>query len=121
MAPTTSCPVRHFQISTSRVRVARGATSAQDLVALGLAVKQGSKVIPTDVGILAACPDPTQFLPSAWVQCGRLRGSSGTDIFDQIEIHKPIPQAVDDVTDHSAAGYRANEMPTCVAMTVGMM
>lgn len=72
-------------------------TNAKDLVALGLVVKQGKSTVPTNAGILAACPDPTRFLPSAWVQCGRLRGPSGTDIFDQIEIHQPVPRAVDEV------------------------
>ena len=66
-----------------------------DLLALGLAVKQGDQIVPTNAGILAACPDPTRFHPSAWVQCGRLRGPYGTDIFDQAEIHGPMPLAVD--------------------------
>ena len=57
-------------------------TSVADLLARGLAVKQGDQIVPTNAGILAACPDPTRFLPSAWVQCGRLRGPHGTDIFD---------------------------------------
>ena len=55
--------------------------------------------MPTYAGILTACPDPTRFLPSAWVQCGRLRGPHGTDIFDQIEIHGPMPLAVDQAMD----------------------
>ncbi len=74
-------------------------TNIDDLVALGLAVKQTDKVIPTYAGILAACDDPTRFLPSAWVQCGRLRGATGTDIFDQIEIHGPMPLAVNQVME----------------------
>ena len=74
-------------------------TDAHDLLALGLAVAQGGEIVPTYAGILAACPDPTRFLPSAWVQCGRLRGPSGTDIFDQIEIHGPMPLAVDRAVD----------------------
>ena len=74
-------------------------TDVDDLVALGLAAKQGSEIIPTYAGLLAACPDPTRFLPSAWVQCGRLRGASGTDIFDQIETHGPMPLAVDRVME----------------------
>lgn len=72
-------------------------TTPEDLVAMGLAVKQGAQVLPTHAGILAACPDPSRFLPSAWVQCGRLRGPEGIDLFDQLEIHKPLPQAGDDV------------------------
>ena len=70
-------------------------TSVADLLARGLAVKQGDQIVPTNAGILVACPDPTRFLPSAWVQCGRLRGRYGTDIFDQTEIHGPMPLAVD--------------------------
>lgn len=72
-------------------------TDVEDLLALGLAVRQGDAIVPTKAGILAACPDPTRFLPSAWVQCGRLRGPHGTDIFDQTEIHGPLPLAVDEV------------------------
>ena len=74
-------------------------TDVNDLVALGLAVRQGGEIVPTYAGVLAACFDPTRFLPSAWVQCGRLRGASGTDIFDQIEVHGPMPLAVDRVLE----------------------
>lgn len=74
-------------------------TDVDDLIALGLAVKQGGEIVPTYAGLLAACPDPTRFLPSAWVQCGRLRGAGGTDIFDQTEIHGPMPLAVDRVME----------------------
>lgn len=74
-------------------------TEIDDLLALGLAVRQGDTIVPTNAGILAACPDPTRFLPSAWVQCGRLRGPNGTDIFDQLEVHGPIPLAADHVMD----------------------
>ncbi|WP_257210888.1 hypothetical protein [Actinomyces ruminis] len=70
-------------------------TSVDDLLALGLAVKQGEQIVPTSAGILAACPDPTRFLPSAWVQCGRLRGPHGADIFEQTGIHGPTPLAID--------------------------
>lgn len=74
-------------------------TGVDDLLALGLAIKQGGEVVPTNAGILAACDDPTRFLPSAWVQCGRLRGPNGTDIFDQTEVHGPMPRAVDKVME----------------------
>ena len=74
-------------------------TGVDDLLALGLAIKQGGEVVPTNAGILAACDDPTRFLPSAWVQCGRLRGPSGTDIFDQTEVHGPMPRAADKVME----------------------
>ncbi|QAY59793.1 AAA family ATPase [Microbacterium protaetiae] len=72
-------------------------TTPTDLVALGLAVAEGETAVPTNAGVLAACPDPTRFIPSAWVQCGRLRGPQGIDIFDQLEIHEPLPQAAGEV------------------------
>ena len=75
------------------------ATDTDDLLALGLAARQGDQIVPTYAGILSACPDPTRFLPSAWVQCGRLRGPHGTDIFDQTEIHGPMPLAVDQAVE----------------------
>ncbi len=74
-------------------------TGDEDLIALGLAAKYSNKVVPTNAGILAACPDPARFLPSAWVQCGRLRGPKGTDIFDQIDVHGLMPLAVDRVLE----------------------
>ena len=74
-------------------------TDTDDLLALGLAARQGDQIVPTYAGILVACSDPTRFLPSAWVQCGRLRGPHGTDIFDQVEIHGPMPLAADQAVD----------------------
>ncbi len=72
-------------------------TEVKDLEALGLAVREGSTVVPTNAGVLVACPHPDRFLPSAWVQCGRIRGVNRTEIFDQTEIHTFIPFAVDGV------------------------
>lgn len=74
-------------------------TEVDDLFALGLAARQSTDIVPTNAGILAACDDPTRFLPSAWVQCGRLRGPNGKDIFDQTEIYGPMPRAVDRVME----------------------
>lgn len=74
-------------------------TEVEDLEALGLAVHEGSTVVPTNAGVLVACPKPDRFLPSAWVQCGRIRGVNRTDIFDQTEIHTFIPLAVDGVME----------------------
>lgn len=75
----------------------RRATSRKDLIALGLAVKHGDKVVPTNAGLVVACDHPDDYMPSAWVLCGRLRGPNGTDIFDQVEIHGLLPHAVEQV------------------------
>lgn len=93
-------------------------TDVDDLVALGLAVKQGARS-SRRMRAFAACPDPTRFLTSAWVQCGRLRGASGTDIFDQTEIHGPMPLAVDRVMEFLLKSTPTS--PPCSARCVGAM
>ena len=75
------------------------AITETDLVPLGLAVRDGDKLVPTNAGLLAASPHPDRFLPSAWVQCGRIRGENRTDIFDQIEFHGSLLRAPDEVLD----------------------
>jgi predicted HTH transcriptional regulator len=75
------------------------AVTEADLVPLGLATRQGDSLVPTNAGLLAASVRPDRFLPSAWVQCGRIRGPQRTDIVDQTEYHGPIPGAVEPVMD----------------------
>ncbi|MEP7763102.1 RNA-binding domain-containing protein [Sanguibacter sp. 25GB23B1] len=78
-------------------KIRKRPTTREDLVPLGLAVRDGRRTVPTNAGLLVAGAQPDWFIPSAWVQCGRLRGPNGTDIFDQIEVHGPVPLAVDHV------------------------
>ncbi|WP_299061105.1 ATP-binding protein, partial [uncultured Actinomyces sp.] len=96
--PEPRAALSDLDLSTLAERRGRS-TDTDDLLALGLAARQGDQIIPTYAGILAACPDPTRFLPSAWFQCGRLRDPHGTDIFDQAEIHGPMPLAADEAVD----------------------
>ena len=70
-----------------------------DLIPLGLAVRRGEASVPTNAGLLAACPHPDRFMTSAWVQCGRIRGTNRTDIVDRMEYHGPMLGAVDAVMD----------------------
>lgn len=69
------------------------------LVPLGLARREGGSLVPTNAGLLAAGPHPDRFMPSAWVQCGRIRGANRTDIVDRLEYHGPLVNAVEPVMD----------------------
>lgn len=73
--------------------------SDADLVPLGLARREGGSLVPTNAGLLAAGPHPDRFMPSAWVQCGRIRGANRTDIVDRMEYHGPLVNAVEPVMD----------------------
>lgn len=53
--------------------------------------------VPTNAGVLVACPNPERFLPFAWVQCARFRGEGKRNITDQANIYGPIPLAVERV------------------------
>jgi len=64
---------------------------------LELTCEEQGQVVPTNGGILVGCPHPERFMPFAWVQCARFRGSSLRNITDQREIHGPLPLAVDQV------------------------
>lgn len=79
--------------------IRRKETTKADLIALGLAAREGGRTCPTNAGILAASPHPDRYLPSAWIQCGRFRGIDRVDILDQREIHTYLPRAVDEVVE----------------------
>lgn len=80
-------------------RIRGRSTSRDDLVRLGLAAREGRRTVPTNAGLLVGSAHPEQFMASAWVQCGRLRGPGGTDIVDQREVHGFLPRAAEQVID----------------------
>jgi predicted HTH transcriptional regulator len=49
-------------------------------------------VVPTNAGVLVACPNPEVFLPFAWVQCARFRGEGKRNITDQANVYGPLPR-----------------------------
>lgn len=59
-----------------------------------LRVEQG-QLVPTQGAVLLFGRQREQYFPSAWIQCGRFRGTDKVDIFDQAEIHDHLPLAVD--------------------------
>jgi len=67
------------------------------LKTLELVVDDQGYLIPTNAGVLVACPHPERFFSFAYVQCARFRGPTKRDIWDQEEIYGPLPLAVDKV------------------------
>ena len=61
-----------------------------------LTLYQG-RLVPSKGAVLLFGKERTQHFSDAWVQCGRFMGTDRAAIFDHIDIHDPLPQAVDGI------------------------
>ncbi len=68
-----------------------------DMEKLRLLTRVQGQFVPTVGGMLLFGKRRDFFFPDAWVQCGRFFGTEKIDIFDHIDIHAPLPKAVDDI------------------------
>lgn len=64
------------------------------LISLKLVRLEQNRLVPTQGAVLLFGKDRESSFPDAWVQCGRFRGGDKAEIFDQTEIHEPLPDAV---------------------------
>ncbi|MEA3467626.1 MAG: hypothetical protein U9R57_05295 [Thermodesulfobacteriota bacterium] len=85
---TTSCSHRK---ETTR------ALTETDLEKLRLFTRVQGQLVPTVGGMLLFRKRRDFFFPDAWIQCGRFFGTDKIDIFDHIDIHAPLPKAVDEI------------------------
>ena len=69
----------------------------QALRTLKLVTKYQGRLVPTKGAVLLFGKERTQHFPDAWVQCGRFVGTDKAAIFDHIDIHEPLPQAVESI------------------------
>lgn len=69
----------------------------QALRTLKLLTKYQGRWVPTKGAVLLFGKERTQHFSDAWVQCGRFVGGDKARIFDHIDIHDPLPVAVDGV------------------------
>ncbi|NCD41392.1 MAG: AAA family ATPase [Bacteroidia bacterium] len=67
------------------------------LITLKLLVEDQGRLVPTRGGMLLFGKDRQRYYSDAWVQCGRFLGTEKKDIFDHVNIDKPLPQAVDEI------------------------
>ncbi len=77
-----------------------GATHLLDektLRTLKIVAREQGKPVPTQGGILLFGREREFHFPDAWIQCGRFIGKDKTDILDHIELHDPLPKAVESI------------------------
>ena len=67
------------------------------LQSLKILVKDQGRLVPSQGGILLYGKERRFYFDDAWIQCGRFIGSDKGDIFDHIDIHDPLPKAVDSI------------------------
>ena len=75
----------------------RNSIDERTLQSLRIMVKEQGKLVPSQGGILLYGLDRRQYFDDAWIQCGRFIGNDKADIFDHIDIHSPLPKAVDEI------------------------
>ena len=69
----------------------------QALLTLKLLIQYQDRLVPTKGAVLLFGKDRIRHFPDAWIQCGHFLGTERIDIFDHIEIDRPLPAAVDEV------------------------
>ena len=55
------------------------------------------RLVPTRGAVLLWGKERELHFPDAWVQCGRFRGADKVHIFDQQEIHAPLPDTLTEI------------------------
>ena len=69
----------------------------QSLLTLRLLNHYQGRRVPTKGGVLLFGKQRSLYFADAWIQCERFLGTEKLDIFDHIEIHSPLPKAVDEI------------------------
>ena len=69
----------------------------QTLQSLRILVKNQGRLVPSQGGVLLYGRERQHHFEDAWIQCGRFIGDDKADIFDHIDIHAPLPRAVDEI------------------------
>ena len=59
--------------------------------------KDQGRLVTTKVDVLICGKERALQFPDAWVQCGRFIGRDKARIFDHIDLHDHLPQAVDSI------------------------
>ena len=69
--------------------------SDQDLHSLRVLTTAQGRDVPTVGGMLLFGRDRQRWFPDAWLQCARFVGTTKAEIFDQLDIQAPMPQALE--------------------------
>jgi len=69
----------------------------EELITLKLLTHEQGRLVPTRGAVLLFGKDRIRYFPDAWIQCGRFVGQDKAEIFDHIELHDHLPQAVESI------------------------
>jgi len=69
----------------------------EELMTLKLLTLDQGKYVPTHGAMLLYGKRRDFYFPDAWIQCGRFIGRDKADIFDHIDIHDSLPDAVESI------------------------
>jgi len=69
----------------------------KEMQTLRLLTKDQGRLVPTRGAVLICGKERSLHFPDAWVQCGRFIGRDKARIFDHIDLHDHLPQAVDGI------------------------
>lgn len=70
----------------------------QFLINLGCAIRKGTKVVPTNAGVLLFHSDPQLYILHSQLLCVRFRGTDVIEYIDRKEFRGPLPELVDQGT-----------------------
>ena len=68
--------------------------NGKTLLTLRLLCRDQGRLVPTNGAVLLFGKERNLHFPDVWVQCGRFIGTDKSDIFDHIDIDKPLPNTV---------------------------
>lgn len=69
----------------------------EELITLRLLTREQGRLVPTKGAVLLFGKDRIRYFPDTWMQCGRFVGQDKAEIFDHIELHDHLPQAVESI------------------------
>ena len=99
----------------------------RELLTLRLLTNEQGRRVPTKGAVLLVGKERERHFPDAWVQCGRFIGRDKADIFDHIELHDPLPQAVESILlflkKHAMRGadFSAIRRKDCWSIPLGIL
>ena len=70
--------------------------NTNDLITLGIFVKERECLIPTVGGVLLFSKKRMQYFPDAWMQLGLFAGTNKNEILDSQQITTPLPEMIDE-------------------------
>ena len=96
--PMPDVDIEELDMKTARELFSdRRKLSDKELLTLKILTHHQARLVPTKGAVLLFGRERQLHFPDAWVQCGRFIGKSKADIFDHIELHEHLPQAVDSI------------------------